>query len=96
VTTKNTKLPSLDIGARKGTDQQTGSLNQTNVRLFVGTMPFGGVGSSGIGHYYGKYRFDPLTHAKSILISPVDVAIEHLFPPYTPEKLHDLENWHVY
>lgn len=71
-----------------------GAINQTNIHLFVGTMPFGGVGSSGIGHYYGKYGFDSLTHAKSMLISPPDVAIDHLFPPYTPDKLHDFENWH--
>ena len=43
-------------------------------------MPFGGVGYSGIGHYYGKAGFDALTHAKSVLISPPDVAIEQLFP----------------
>src|SRR5271163_1602627 len=60
-----------------------GAINQTNIHLFVGTMPFGGVGSSGIGHYYGKYGFDALTHAKSVLISPPDKAIEHLYPPYT-------------
>jgi hypothetical protein len=53
-------------------------------------MPFGGVGYSGIGHYYGKDGFDALTHAKSILVSPPDVAIEHLFPPYTPEKVQEL------
>jgi aldehyde dehydrogenase (NAD+) len=40
---------------------------------------------SGNGHYYGKYGFDMLTHAKSI-VSPPDVAIEHLFPPYSPKK----------
>jgi aldehyde dehydrogenase (NAD+) len=73
-----------------------GAVNQTNVHLFVGTMPFGGVGSSGIGRYYSKYGFDALSHAKSILISPPDVAIEHLFPPYTPEKLHDLGEWQKY
>jgi len=66
-----------------------GAVNRTNIHLFVGTMPFGGVGSSGIGHYYNKYGFDALTHAKSILISPPDVAIEHLFPPYTPAA----SNW---
>jgi len=37
-----------------------------------------------------------LTHAKSILISPPDVAIEHLFPPYTPEKVQALNQWFAY
>src|SRR6202045_5020088 len=62
-----------------------GGVNLVNVHLFVETMPFGGTGSAGIGHYYGKYGFDALTHAKSMLISPPDVAIEHLYSPFTEE-----------
>ena len=73
-----------------------GAVNQVNIHLFVESMPFGGVGSAGIGHYYGKYGFDMLTHAKSMLISPPDVAIEHLFPPYTPEKNAELKLWFEY
>ena len=60
-----------------------GGVALVNVHLFVETMPFGGTGSAGMGHYYGKYGFDALTHAKSMLISPPDVAIEHLYPPFT-------------
>ena len=67
-----------------------------NIHLFIETMPFGGVGYSGIGHYYGKAGFDALTHAKSVLISPPDVAIEHLFPPYTEEKVKALSQWFEY
>jgi aldehyde dehydrogenase (NAD+) len=73
-----------------------GAVNQVNIHLFVETMPFGGVGPAGIGHYYGKYGFDMLTHAKSMLISPPDVAIDHLFPPYTPEKNAALKQWFEY
>ena len=73
-----------------------GAVNQVNVNVYVESMPFGGVGSSGIGHYYGKYGFDALTHAKSMLISPPDVAIEHLFPPFTPEKNARLQTWFEY
>ena len=73
-----------------------GAINQTNVHLFIETMPFGGVGNSGIGHYYGKAGFDALSHAKSILISPPDVAIDHLFPPYTAEKVEALQQWFQY
>jgi aldehyde dehydrogenase (NAD+) len=67
-----------------------GAVNQTNIFLFIETVPYGGVGSSGIGDYYGKCGFDSLTHAKSILISPPEVAIDHLFPPYTIEKVQAL------
>jgi aldehyde dehydrogenase (NAD+) len=60
-------------------------------------MPFGGTGLSGLGHYYGKHGFDMLTHAKSILISPPDVAIDHLFPPATNEKIATFNSvWYDY
>ena len=73
-----------------------GAVNQTNVFLFIESMPYGGVGTSGIGSYYGKYGFDSLTHAKSVLISPPDVAIDHLLPPYTKEKVQALNQWFDY
>jgi aldehyde dehydrogenase (NAD+) len=73
-----------------------GAVNQVNVHLFVESMPFGGVGPAGMGHYYGKYGFDMLTHAKSMLVSPPDVAIDHLFPPYTADKNAALMQWFEY
>ena len=73
-----------------------GAVNQVNVHLFVETMPFGGVGASGMGHYYGKDGYNSLTHAKSMLVSPPDVEIEHLLPPYTPEKNAALKLWFEY
>lgn len=73
-----------------------GAVNQTNVFLFIESMPYGGVGTSGIGNYYGKYGYESLTHAKSVLISPPDVAIDHLFPPYTREKVPALSQWFDY
>jgi aldehyde dehydrogenase (NAD+) len=68
-----------------------GAVNQVNVHLFVLTMPFGGVGADGMGHYYAKYGFDALTPAKSVLIAPPDVAIEHPFPPYSAERNAELK-----
>src|SRR6202453_3968369 len=73
-----------------------GGVNLVNVHLFVETMPFGGTGSAGMGHYYGKYGFDALSHAKSILISPPDVAIDHLYSPFTEAKNRELEGWFDY
>jgi aldehyde dehydrogenase (NAD+) len=73
-----------------------GAVNQTNVFLFLESMPYGGVGTAGIGNYYGKYGFDSLTHAKSVLMSPPDVAIDHLFPPYSPEKNAAIKLWFEY
>jgi aldehyde dehydrogenase (NAD+) len=73
-----------------------GAVNQVNIHLFIESMPFGGAGAAGIGHYYGKYGFDMLTHAKSMLIAPPDVAIDHLFPPYTNTKNKQLGLWFEY
>ena len=73
-----------------------GAVNQVNIHLFIESMPFGGTGAAGIGHYYGKYGFDTLTHAKSMLIAPPEVAIDHLFPPYTKEKNEALSLWFEY
>src|SRR6202041_3224582 len=64
-----------------------GAVNQTNIFLFIESMPYRGVGTSGIGNYDWKYGYDSLTHAKSVLVSPPGVAIDHLFPPYTMEKV---------
>jgi len=34
----------------------------------VETLPFGGIGYSGIGAYHGKFTFDTFTHKKGCLI----------------------------
>jgi aldehyde dehydrogenase (NAD+) len=49
-------------------------------------MITGGSGASGIGHYYGKYGLDVLSQSNSMLVSPPDVAIEHLFPLTPPTR----------
>ena len=73
-----------------------GAVNQSNIHIYVESMPFGGVGHSGMGHYYGKFGYDALTHAKSILFAPSGQEIEHLIPPYTVEKIQALKNWFDY
>ncbi|OKS86706.1 aldehyde dehydrogenase family protein [Mucilaginibacter polytrichastri] len=70
-----------------------GAVNMTNVQLFVASFPFGGVGGSGMGSYVGKYGYDSLTHAKPVLNSPAGAVIDHLYPPYTMEKLQALNGW---
>jgi aldehyde dehydrogenase (NAD+) len=73
-----------------------GAVNQTNVHVYLDSIPFGGVGESGIGSANGKYGYDSMTHAKSILISPPDVSIDHVYPPYTMDKIQALNQWLVY
>ena len=70
-----------------------GAVNQTNVHVYLDSIPFGGVGESGIGVGNGKYGFDSMTHAKSILISPPDASIDHIYPPFTMDKVQALNQW---
>ena len=73
-----------------------GAVNQTNIFLFLESIPYRGVGTSGIGNDYGRCGFDSLPHTKLVLISPPDVAIDHLFPPHSQEKVHALNQWFNY
>lgn len=44
----------------------------------VETLPFGGIGPSGVGAYHGKYTFDTFTHNKSCLIKDMNAIGEKL------------------
>jgi len=57
------------------------------------SMPFGGVGPFGPGRYYGKFGFDSVSHAKSIIISPADVKVDTALPPHTQGKAERLGEW---
>ena len=36
--------------------------------ILVPTLPFGGVGGSGMGSYHGKYSFDTFSHKKGCVV----------------------------
>lgn len=44
----------------------------------VDTLPFGGVGPSGMGAYHGKYSFDTFVHKRSCLVKKIDTIGEKL------------------
>lgn len=44
-----------------------GCVNDTLVHLASPELPFGGIGTSGMGNYHGKRSFDTFTHERSIL-----------------------------
>ena len=57
-------------------------LNDTIMQLGVPELPFGGVGSSGIGNYHGKYSFDAFSHQKSILKKSFWFDFNWRYAPY--------------
>lgn len=63
------------------------SVNNTILHLVNPELPFGGVGSSGLGAYHGYYSFETFSHKKSILKTSTKINIPILFPPYKDRNL---------
>ncbi len=58
-----------------------GCVNDTIMHL-TGSLPFGGVGNSGMGRYHGRYSFLTFSHEKSVLKKSSRVDIPLRYPPY--------------
>jgi acyl-CoA reductase-like NAD-dependent aldehyde dehydrogenase len=60
-------------------------INSTVLHESTQTLPFGGVGNSGMGAYHGKATFDTFTHYKPVLNQrlPLDMVLR---PPYPDSK----------
>ena len=56
--------------------------NDVVLQAGIPELPFGGVGSSGMGKYHGKAGFDNFTHYKSILKRPFWMDLNFRYPPY--------------
>ncbi|WP_286859384.1 MULTISPECIES: aldehyde dehydrogenase family protein [Sphingobacterium] len=63
-----------------------GCINQTNLHCWIDSLPFGGVGYSGMGKYYGKAGFDALSNTKAMLIGNPDLELD-VFPPYANKDI---------
>jgi aldehyde dehydrogenase (NAD+) len=52
------------------------------VHIVSDSLPFGGVGPSGMGSYHGKAGFDVFSHHRSVLRKPTFPDPPILYPPY--------------
>ena len=57
-------------------------INDTVMQVGVPDLPFGGVGSSGIGSYHGKASFDTFSHQKSVLKKSFLMDLKWRYAPY--------------
>lgn len=64
-----------------------GAVNDAVMHFTEQTLPFGGVGNSGIGNYHGKYGFEAFSHYKSILQKPFWIEPNLKYAPYSSKKL---------
>jgi aldehyde dehydrogenase (NAD+) len=58
-------------------------VNHVVLHLANPHLPFGGVGTSGLGSYHGHFGFKTFSHEKSLLIQGRWSLIGYYFPPYT-------------
>jgi aldehyde dehydrogenase (NAD+) len=58
-------------------------INHIAIHCIVPTLPFGGVGASGMGAYHGEWGFQALSHRKSVLAKPQKPDFRILYPPYS-------------
>lgn len=58
---------------RLGAETSSGGLNfgLPMHHLAVPTLPFGGVGESGMGNYHGRYSIETFSHRKAVLDVPL-------------------------
>ncbi|KAG7210274.1 hypothetical protein KM043_011820 [Ampulex compressa] len=66
-------------------------VNDTIMHYAVDSLPFGGVGYSGMGCYHGKNTYDTFVHKKGCLVKDYNKLAEALascrYPPYSKKKL---------
>ncbi|MBN1064678.1 MULTISPECIES: aldehyde dehydrogenase [Clostridium] len=68
-------------------------VNDVITHLVNPNLPFGGVGSSGIGSYHGYNSFLTFSHEKSVLKKSDKLDITLLFPPYNKRKLNIIKKF---
>ncbi|HRQ49483.1 MAG TPA: aldehyde dehydrogenase family protein [Agriterribacter sp.] len=59
-----------------------GCINNTLSHFASHSMPFGGVGNSGMGSYHGKFSFDTFSRLKPVLKTPVWMDPALRYPPF--------------
>lgn len=63
-----------------------GCVNDTIMHIATSKMPFGGVGTSGIGNYHGRASFDTFSHTKSVLKKSTALDLPIRYAPYSKSK----------
>ncbi|KAI6236754.1 hypothetical protein M3Y95_00191800 [Aphelenchoides besseyi] len=67
------------------------TVNDTIMHMGLNSLPFGGIGQSGIGRYHGWFSFEAFTHEKAVLHRSLrfEKLLWMRYPPFSTEKL----NW---
>jgi acyl-CoA reductase-like NAD-dependent aldehyde dehydrogenase len=83
-------LFSRDARTQERVIEQTTSggvtINHTLLHAAIPSLPFGGVGASGLGAYHGRASFETFSHRKSVLKKSTWFDPWFLYPPYNDSK----------
>ena len=60
-------------------------INHVLYQAVVTSLPFGGIGPSGMGAYHGKAGFDTFSHHKPVLKRPTRMDPGFAYPPYSEQ-----------
>ncbi|HEY2207517.1 MAG TPA: aldehyde dehydrogenase family protein [Pseudonocardia sp.] len=58
-------------------------INHLSMHCLVPSLPFGGVGTSGMGAYHGEWGFQTFSHRKAVFAKPARPDPGFMYPPYT-------------
>lgn len=75
------------------TSAGTTCVNDVILQIAPSSLPFGGVGASGMGAHHGKYSFDAFSHRRGVAYAPnwTEPLLVRRNPPYTAKKTALLE-----
>lgn len=66
-------------------------INDSVVHLGVLDLPFGGIGSSGMGSYHGHHGFEAFSAKRAVMSRPACIDPPLRYPPYSDTKLRWLK-----
>lgn len=69
------------------------TINDTILHVASSNLPFGGVGTSGIGKYHGKDSYLAFSNRKAVIKRSTLIEFPFRFPPYTEKKLNLLRKF---
>ena len=66
------------------------TINDTVKHVSIDSLPFGGVGHSGMGSYHGKYSIETFSHRRGVYRNKAIFNIKQIAPPYNEKAFEFL------
>lgn len=82
-----TKSKTLERRMISETSSGSVVFNDAIIQYAADTIPFGGIGESGMGRYHGKYSFEAFSHEKAVVRRSYLSEFWFRFPPWNEYKL---------